>query len=151
VREACERGLQAQFYNYRLQTGAGLTASVETLVIAQDLGCAVTDAFINSAAGAGHVNVLVFLHDTQGVQLPAQLSIHAAANTRIDVLRWLQCSDIAFDEQTAVVAAAGAHIDVLQYLLSAHTEFTLDKSLCRAAALAGQLQTLQYLREAGCP
>jgi hypothetical protein len=88
---------------------------------------------------------------TQGYRLPSHLSVHAAANGRIDVLRWMQRSGIALDKSAAVIAARGDHIDVVQYLLSDVTKFTLDESLCRAAELSGQLHTLQYLRGAGCP
>jgi hypothetical protein len=62
VREACEHGLQAQIHNHLLQCHAGREADVETLIAAQDLGFPVTDEFINSAAGAGYVDVLELLY-----------------------------------------------------------------------------------------
>eukprot|EP00953_Heterococcus_sp_UTEX-ZZ885_P006598 4029-Heterococcus_DN1.PRE.2 len=130
---------------------AGCEADLETLIAAQDLGFPVTDAFINSAAGAGHADVLELLYFDQGFQLPARVSSSAAGNAQIDVLRWLQRSGIAFDEQTALLAASRGYIQTLQYLLNEHTEFALDESLCRAAAISGRLSTLQFLREAGCP
>jgi hypothetical protein len=151
VRLACEHGLQAQFHNYRLQGQAGRPADLETLMVAQDLGFPVTDDFVNSAAAAGHVSVLEQLHFTQGIQLPERASVSAAASGRLDVLRWLQRSGMAFDRETAVIAASCGHIAVLQYLLSEHAEFVLDESLCRIAALSARLSVLQYLREAGCP
>jgi hypothetical protein len=151
VREACEHGLQAQFRNHRLQRQAGREADVPTLMAAQDLGLAVADEFINSAAGAGQLEVLKLLH-TQGVTLPVQLSVYAAGRAHVNVLRWLQQLGIAFDNYTAVSAAGRGCNEVLQYLLSEQAEFAVDKiELCRAVAQSGRLSTLQYLQEAGCP
>eukprot|EP00953_Heterococcus_sp_UTEX-ZZ885_P015514 8731-Heterococcus_DN1.PRE.2 len=146
-----EHGLQAQFHNYRLQRQAGREADVPTLMAAQDLGLAVDDEFINSAAGAGHLEALKVLH-TQGFTLPVQLSMYAAGRAHVNVLRWLQQLGIAFDNYTAVIAASRGCNEVLQYLLIKQTEFAVDKvELCRAAAQSGRLSTLQYLQAAGCP
>jgi hypothetical protein len=94
VRETCEYGLQAQIHNRRLQSQARREADLETLIAAQDLGFSVTDDFMKVQQGPV-VDVLELLNDTQEHWLPAQLSTSAAANARIDVLRWLQRVGIA--------------------------------------------------------
>jgi hypothetical protein len=87
---ACEHGSQALFASELLQQSAGAWFNVPILLAAQELDFHVTDAFTSEAAAVGDLAVLQLLHTGQGVQLPANISnFAAAANDRMDVLRWL--------------------------------------------------------------
>jgi hypothetical protein len=131
-----------------LQRKAGAWCDVPTLLAAQELGFSVTEAFLLEAAAIGELSALKFLHTEQGVPLPADISQFAAANDRMDVLRWLQELDFAFAEDTTTAAVPGGHAAILQWLLEQGSPPD-EVDLCDTAAYCGRLNILAFLQEQG--
>jgi hypothetical protein len=145
---ACEHGLRARFASEVLQTSVGASCDVPTLLAAREFDFQATGHFFRSAAATGQLAVLKLLHTGQGVQLPANISTFAAANDRMDVLRWLQEVGYTFNEHTACGAAAGGHKAVLLWLLE--QEVPIEKMLlCITAIRYGHMSILSLLQERG--
>jgi hypothetical protein len=65
-----------------------------------------------------------------------------------DELKVEVATDCIFSEQVIVAAAGAGHVHVLRFLREHGC--TLHESACMGAAAAGQLTALRWLREAGC-
>eukprot|EP00953_Heterococcus_sp_UTEX-ZZ885_P019938 11137-Heterococcus_DN1.PRE.1 len=145
---ACEYGLQARFASELLQQRAGAWFNVPTLLAAQELGFQVTDAFILEVAATGDLAVLKLLDTSQGVQLPANISDVAAANDRMDVLRWLQEVGWVFYERTANSATAAGEVAVLLWLIEQGCRIDALQ-LCCTATRCGHVGIRALLEERG--
>jgi hypothetical protein len=125
-----------------------MCCNVPTLLAAQELGLQVNGSFMRSAAAAGRLDVVKLLHTDQGVPLPAFTGYCAAANDRIEVLRWLRDVDPDFNESTANGAAEGGHAAILVWLLKEACPVN-PFQLCTTAARYGHMCILTLLQERG--
>jgi hypothetical protein len=82
------------------------------------------------------------------VQLPADVGNGAAANDRMDVLRWLQEVGYTFNEVTAGSTAGTGHAAVLLWLLEQECPVH-HGVLCLMAARYGRINILSLLHERG--
>jgi hypothetical protein len=79
-----------------------------------------------------------------------EISISAAANGSVPLLKWLRQQDIVFTEMALSSAARSGHVAACEYLrLTAQCPWSLR--VCMIAARRDQLDALQWLREHGCP
>jgi hypothetical protein len=140
-RLALEHGLQGFFASFILQQKAGLYADTDTLLAAQAVGLPITYKFMQSAAVRGHISVLQLLRTQQRRDLPPDVSAHAAAYGRTELLRWLQSVGCTFTALTTRGAAEGGHVQLLEFLLSAGCP--IDDSASLSAVKGGSLATLQ--------
>jgi hypothetical protein len=84
---------------------------------------------------------LQLLHIQQRRDLPPDVSAHAAAYGKLDLLRWLQSVGCPFTALTTRGAAEGGHVHLLEFLVDAGCP--LDDSATRSAVKGGRLSTLQ--------
>ena len=79
----------------------------------------------------------------------------AARNNDLGTLKWLRSCEppCEWEEETLTAAAEGGHIGVLEWLRSCEPPCPWYDSgwTCSAAARAGQLDALKWLRAMGCP
>jgi hypothetical protein len=72
---------------------------------------------MQSAAVRGRISVLQLLHIRQRRDLPPDVSAHAAAYDKFNLLRWLQSVGCPFNALTTRGASEGGHVHLLEYLL----------------------------------
>ncbi|KAG5182378.1 hypothetical protein JKP88DRAFT_199312 [Tribonema minus] len=103
-----------------------------------------TDAF-NSAAVAGHLHVLLWLHSELAPKITAWAIDGAAREGHLPVVRWLAQNGAASTVKAFNGAAANGHLAVAQYL---HTQQGLTGTpwALDAAAMNGHLHAVQYIR-----
>ncbi|PNH02651.1 hypothetical protein TSOC_011350, partial [Tetrabaena socialis] len=111
------------------------------------------------AADAGNVEVLQYVL-SQGVEAgmvwPGRLDRYsmlcAAKGGRVAVMEVLRACGVPMDAETVTVAAAAGHLPAVAWLverLGAHTALTAG--VFEAAARAGSMELLRWLRERDCP
>lgn len=74
----------------------------------------------------------------------------AAANNRIQCLKWLHENGCHWNSNTCKYAAANGHIKCLAYALENGCPHN-DDSICRKAKLFGHTECFELAREYGCP
>ena len=101
-----------------------------------------------SAAAEGRLEKLKWLH-AEGHTFNVDTCSAAAAGGHIDVVKWLRAEGCPWDASTCRHAAQGGHLDVLQWLRSEGCPW--DKWTCRNAAQGGHLHVVRWAIENGCP
>jgi hypothetical protein len=127
---------------------AGYWADIDTLVTAQQHGLHLTHLdLIRSAARSTSLAKLQWLCDEHRCSLPGDITSFAAGS--IEMLQWLKQRGCVFDARTGRGAARRPrNLPVLRYLKAEGCPF--PKDICAVAALAGDLEQLQWLRQQGC-
>jgi Ankyrin repeats (many copies) len=124
------------------------------LLLRTQAGCVFSYRLAVTAAGAGHVHVLDFLHQ-HGCPLDAS-ALHAAARgNHVPALRWLHMHTGALcTEPVSLTAARHGSIEAMAYLLphlqASTGALTLAEPLTNMLNLAGchgQLEAAKWLRE----
>ncbi|AVK75030.1 Ankyrin repeat domain containing protein [Pandoravirus quercus] len=100
------------------------------------------------AAARGHLNILRW-ERSQGRRMTADAFHAAVINGHARVVEWLVDIGCPYRGRPCVTAARYGHNAVIAVLCA--REFMLDATVCRGAAKGGQLGTLWWLREIGCP
>jgi len=127
-------------------------ASSRGYVAIEDLDNADDDRlkyFMSRAIRKGSLEAAKWGRD-RGFPLPPQMCEEAAANGRLEVLRWLheECKE-KWDAYTANAAAANGHLPCLQYAVGAGCEW--DEAVCHSAAIYGYSHVLRWARANGAP
>jgi hypothetical protein len=112
---------------------------------------------LEAAATAGQVGVLAwlltkgFVQDDDHPVARQLMAQHAALSGHRNVIEWILTTETAgsLGSKVGELAAAGGHLELLRFLRE--REFTLDASVCYAAAKSGHLHILQWARSVGCP
>jgi hypothetical protein len=101
-----------------------------------------------AAAGAGHLDVLKWLHK-EGCPWDTESCEAAAKGGHLEVLKWLRANGCPWGARACAEAASAGHLDVLKWL---HKEgCPWDTESCEAAVEGGHLEVLKWLRAKGCP
>ncbi|TYZ68356.1 hypothetical protein PybrP1_005383, partial [[Pythium] brassicae (nom. inval.)] len=126
-----------------------LEGNVETLQWLHDRGLArATDAWMESAARAGHLDIVKWILENFPGRVSASSAMDdAAANGHLEVVKWLHenrsegCTTNAMDG-----AAANGHIDLVKWLHENRSEGCTTRAMDDAAA-HGHLKVVKWLEE----
>jgi hypothetical protein len=163
----------------RVHRSMGYFADLQTLQLAQKLGCTISSETMVGAAMSGSLAKVQWLHRKQRQQLYARV-FHAAAKRlrwplmrwlvkqrcpfdadgvcghtleggagSIELLQWLKQHGARYTEDTMMEAAGAGRLDVVKFLHS--EQCPCDEEACDRAAVGGHLDVLQWLFEQGCP
>jgi hypothetical protein len=163
----------------RVHRSMGYFADLQTLQLAQKLGCYISSETLVGAAMCGSLAKVQWLHKKQRQQLCARVFHVAAKRLRwplmrwlvkqrcpfdadgvcghtleggagsIELLQWLKQQGARYTEDTMMEAAGAGRLDVIKFL---HNEqCPCDEEACDRAAIGGHLHVLQWLFEQGCP
>jgi hypothetical protein len=150
VRFAYDCGLDLDGeHDYDLQRCAGRHASVDTLLVAHELGLPINAHVMHGVAESqDDLPKLACLRLRHHHQFPYGIADTAAAAGNIKILRWLKQRGCGLTSSTSYAAAARPNnIPVLQLLLDSGCYW--DIRVCSAACTAGDLEQLQWLHERG--
>lgn len=100
----------------------------------------------NDAAAGGHVEALVWLKE-QGHFFGEETMNEAAAYGRLQVLRWLVEQGVQISDENIKKAVSYAHFHVLKWVKEQRGAGIFDPRLSGVAAVAGQLEVLQWLKK----
>jgi hypothetical protein len=156
---------------------AAASGSVAMLTYLKANGAAITETTMVAAAGAGRTHVIEYLHAkgcawnehacataaiegelealhclrSLGCAWDAECLTNMAVGTcYMPLLRLLRVHGIVFTGDNMALAVARGHTTVCNYLLA--EQCPLDSAAyCFAAAIEGQVSTLQWLMEHSCP
>ncbi|RHY25927.1 hypothetical protein DYB32_008005 [Aphanomyces invadans] len=107
---------------------------------------------VDLAAWAGHDSVVEFLLDIQHPGYTFHASFLACRGGHLDVVRYLDESNLPFTRQCLDVAAGQGHLDVVRFLHSNRAEGCSTNAMDQAAA-NGHFDVVQFLhaqRREGC-
>ena len=145
LRLASDCGVKVQEKrSWRLQHYAGLYASQETFLAAQELGLQFTDYVVQGCAVSGRLPLLQWLHTEQHCQLPGGICSFAARSGSVPMLQWLRQNQCIPDAFTMLIASEAGHTPVVQFLREQGCRW-YPEQCCQAAAENGRLELLQYL------
>jgi hypothetical protein len=136
--------------NFTVETACGAAAAGHQHIIEHlhTEGCPFDSTVCLHAAASGHVHVLQRLRELECDWDSARLCKRAAERGLVHVLQWAKQQGSVFTAEHMVEAAMFGHTAVCEYLLAQQCPCDID--VCTAAALHGQLGTLQWLLEHGC-
>jgi hypothetical protein len=103
------------------------------------------------AAMGGHVDTLRWIHQNGGLNAYTlhELASNAAMSGHIDVLAYIKENDLPWGYMVCAEAIRGGHFECLEYVVNNGAVFDLYHT-ARAAALAGRLDILKWLRTHNC-
>jgi hypothetical protein len=103
-----------------------------------------------TAADRGHLTLLKQLREHGCPWDADRIGPLAAYSGSVPLLQWLQEQGIVFTATAVISAASKGYTAAVEHLrFAAQCDWSTD--VCMAAAFTGQLDTLQWLREHGCP
>ncbi|PNH01437.1 Ankyrin repeat domain-containing protein [Tetrabaena socialis] len=110
------------------------------------------DMFVaGDAAEAGNVEALQYVL-SQGVGVRSGMMQRAAERGHVAVMEVLHARGVRMDEETVRAAAAGGHLPSVAWLVERlGAGATLTTYVFEAAAKAGSMELLRWLRAGGCP
>jgi hypothetical protein len=109
-----------------------------------------TSNVCSTAASSGHLSLLQQLRQHGCPWKAYEIADDAASSGSIPLLQWLKEQGIVFTELTIDSAAYGGHIAACESLRFTE-QCPWNNHACMSAAERDQLDTLQWLREHGCP
>jgi hypothetical protein len=133
--------------------GAAFGGHIEVLEWLHSIGCPFSQDTCAQAARGGHLSILQWLHNVGCPWDDFNVYWHAAFLGRLDILAYARdngCPLPALGEATLCRdAALEGQLAALQWLRSVGCNW--DEATCEYAALAGHLDVLQWARANGCP
>lgn len=141
----------------RLCRWAAASGNLELLRYLRQNECTLDYTASNSAAHSGQLEILRWLKQEEGQKdvWDSNTSASAAGGGHVDVLVFLKAEGCALNYKfCSLNAAAGGHISVLKWIKrnAQHQGCILDGFTCGKAAEFGQLETLRWLHyDQGCP
>jgi hypothetical protein len=150
LRLAHECGLELENPSYyTLPVAAGRWASIETLRAAHALGLAWSQMLLQGVALSGDVSKLQYLHTQQKCDIPPDICQQASRSGSIGMVKYLVelHGRAAYDVNTLRAAAEAGHVNVVQYLRSQNCQW--DLTVSEAAAAAGHRDVLLWLKQKG--
>jgi hypothetical protein len=145
LRLANECGLElVGIRSYKLRAAAGRWASIETLQAAHALGLPWSYRLLCGVALSGDVAKLQYLHIQQKCQILPNICQQAARSGSVDTVKYLVelHGRAAYDVNTLRAAAEAGHVNVVQYLRSQNCQW--DLTVSEAAAEAGHRDVLLW-------
>jgi hypothetical protein len=133
----------------------GRVADIETLAAAHELFEPCVAAVVLGAAGSGCLLKLSWLHrqHSRCCQFLHDAALEEAGDNIFAAALGEQevevASDCVFSEQVIAAAAGAGHVHVLSFMREHGC--TLGETACSMAAQRGKVAALRWLREAGCP
>ena len=106
---------------------------------------------IQSSISIGSLELIKFLYELQGYELPADITCctEAASTGHLHILRYFHEIQCHWNQNTTAAAALRGHFNCLQY---AHEHgCPWDEATTKYSVLYGHLNCLQYAHEHGCP
>ncbi|RLN79578.1 hypothetical protein BBJ28_00004321 [Nothophytophthora sp. Chile5] len=97
-----------------------------------------------AAAANGRLDVLRWLHSELGVALAGQTITKAAENGHLDVVKWLHCNGCEGDAWTMDGAASCGHFEIVRWLHETRKEECTRRAMSWAAR-NGRLEIVQWL------
>ena len=129
----------------------GYFADIQTLQLAQKLGCQFSSETMIGAAMTGSVAKLQWLLEAQRQQLSEPVFHVAAKRSHLRLMRWLAKRRCPFDPDMLCGHAVegGASIELLQWLRELGAKYTVD-TMAQAAG-KGRLDLVKFLHSEQCP
>jgi hypothetical protein len=126
---------------------AGLHGELAALEAASKLEMPFDDPLLRGVARAGHLTELVWAYNVMKVQMPEEITEHAAVSGNVKMLEWLRACGCALTQKTSLNAAAAGHLSAVRYL---NRIDICDRQACTAAAENGHFPLVQWMIANAC-
>lgn len=100
------------------------------------------------AALGGHLECLIYLHDTKECQFTNNICEYAAVGGNLACLKYVISRGCKINKDICAYAALGGNLDCLKYTYAILN--TWCNHSCNFAALGGNLECLKYMHQNGC-
>ena len=138
---ACTSGLRVDAPRLRgLQFAAGWHASLLTLVAAHELGLPMTGKVFAGAVASGREQIVDYLYNTYHCPMASDIGYSPAKMGNISMLRYLKERGYELHTHLAAAAAPAGHLEVMKYLRSEGCTWHDDNQIVGWAAESGNLE-----------
>jgi hypothetical protein len=136
-------------YSKRTCEAAAAGAHVHVLQFLRDEGCEWHESACSAAARNAHMPTLKWLREQGCPWAVDRICGDAAESGSIEMLLYLKQQGGFFNEYTLTRAARKGQLAVCHLLVA--EQCPCDVRACMYAAVAGDLETVRFLHESGCP